>query len=141
VSDNKHKPETAELNPFESILSTMNEAGGFTVSVLTSSEGLPIATVPSSYSSDLAAAMVALLQRASNDAQCQLGMAEVDEVTIRDHDHVRLVCRYFTVGHRSVGADAPTGRTRLNLATLVPPGCYYRRVTNQAVEQIKQLLS
>jgi predicted regulator of Ras-like GTPase activity (Roadblock/LC7/MglB family) len=118
------------VSNFEEILSAMNEAGGFVVSVLTSLEGLPIATVPADYSSDLAAAMVALLQRASSDAQGQLGMAEVDEVTIRDCQRVRLVCRYFTVE-----------KERLILAAMVPPGRYYRQATNRAIEQIKRLLS
>ncbi len=118
------------MSNFEEILSTMNEEGGFVVSVLTSSEGLPIATSPADYSSDLAAAMVALLQRASNDAQGQLGMAEVDEVTIRDQKRVRLVCRYFTAG-----------KEKLIMAAIVPPGRYYRYVTNRAIGQIRQLLS
>jgi len=99
----------------------MNEAGGFEVSVLTSIEGLPISTVPTSYNSDLMAAMVALVQKVSNDAQSQLRMAEVDEVTIRDRDIVRLVCRYLTIGEE-----------KLILVTLVPPDHAYRHVTNQA---------
>lgn len=130
MNDNEHKPKAAEPTSLEEILSAMNAAGGFTVSVLTSTEGLPIATVPADYSSDLAAAMVALLQRASNDAQGQLGMAEVDEVTIRDRDRNRLVCRYFVVG-----------RERLILAAMVPAGRSYRRATNRAVERIRRLLS
>ncbi|MBL7063182.1 MAG: hypothetical protein ISS49_03095 [Anaerolineae bacterium] len=54
----------------------------------------------------------------------------MDEVTIYDRDRVRLVCRYLTVG-----------RERLILAALVPPGRCYRRVTNQAIRRIRQLLS
>ena len=130
MDDNKHKLETTEPTSLEEILAAMNETGQFIVSLLTSTEGLPIAVAPADYDSDVAAAMVALLQRVSNDAQSQLGMAEVDEVRIRDHDAVCLVCRYFTVGDQ-----------RLILATTVPPGRYYRRVTNRAVTQIRQLLS
>jgi predicted regulator of Ras-like GTPase activity (Roadblock/LC7/MglB family) len=130
VDDNKREPEATEPTSLEEILAAMNEAGQFTVSLLTSAEGLPIAVAPTDCDSDVAAAMVALLQRVSHDAQSQLGMAEVDEVTIRDRDSIRLVCRYLTVGEQ-----------RLILAATVLPGCYYRRVTNRAVKQIRQLLS
>jgi len=130
VGNNEHQPGATEPTSLEEILCVMNEAGGFRVSVLTSTEGLPIVTVPAGYDSDVTAAMVALLQRVSSDAQSQLGMAEIDEVTIRVRDRIRLVCRYLTVG-----------RERLILAAIVPPGRYYRRVTNRAIRQIRQLLS
>ena len=112
------------------ILHEMNQAGKFDVSVLTSTEGLPIAADPTGYDSTLTATTVALLQRASNDTQRQLGATDVDEVTICDHDRTRLVCRYLPVGER-----------RLILAVKVPPGCSYRRITNQALRRIRRLLS
>jgi predicted regulator of Ras-like GTPase activity (Roadblock/LC7/MglB family) len=130
VNDNKHKREATAPASLEEVLAVMNEAGKFTASLLTSPEGLPIAAAPADYDSDVAAAMVALLQRVSHDAQGQLGMAEVDEVTIRDHDTVCLVCRCLTVGQQ-----------RLILTVTVPPGRPYRRVTNQAIRQIKHVLS
>ena len=130
LSDNLRQPGTALPTSVEQILHDMNEAGAFQVSLLTSTEGLPIATVPATYDSDLTAAMVALIQRASNDAQSQLGMAEVDEVTICAHDSMRLVCRYVVIRGE-----------RLILAAMVPPDHSYRRVTNQAVKRIKRLLS
>ncbi len=55
---------------------------------------------------------------------------DVDEVTICDHDRTRLVCRYLPVGER-----------QLILAVKVPPGCSYRRITNQALRRIRRLLS
>jgi len=130
MSDNKHQPGAAEPTSLKEILYAMNEAGEFQISVLTSTEGLPIATAPASYNSDLTAAMVALIQRVSNDAQSQLGMKDVDEVTIHDRARIRLVCRYIFAG-----------REKLILAAMVPPGRSYRRVTNHAVRQIKRLLS
>jgi predicted regulator of Ras-like GTPase activity (Roadblock/LC7/MglB family) len=108
----------------------MNKAGGFQVSLLTSTDGLPIATVPAAHDSDFMAAMVALIQMACNDAQGQLGMANVDEVTIRDCDHTRLVCRYVVIGN-----------DKLILSAMVPASCAYRRVTNQAIRRIKRMLS
>ncbi len=130
MGNNKHQSGATKPTSLNNILHEMNEAGRFQVSVLTSMEGLPIATVPAGYDSDLTAAMVAVVQRASNDAQSQLGMADVDEVTIRDHDRIRLVCRYLVVG-----------KEKLILAAIVPSGHPYRHVTNRAVRQIKQLLS
>jgi len=112
------------------ILHEMNEAGGFEISMLASTEGLPMATAPDSYNGDLTAAMVALIQRASNDTKSQLKMAEVEEVTICDRKHIRLVCRYL-----------PVGKEKLILVVKAPPGCPYRRITNQAIRRIKRLLS
>ena len=130
MGENEHRTGATKPPSLKEILYAMNEAGGFRLSVLTSNEGLPIATAPVDYNSDLAAAMVALLQRVSNDAQSQLEMSELDEVTIRDSDRTRLVCRYLTVRRQS-----------LILAAMVPPGSPYRRVTNRAAKQIRELLS
>ena len=130
MSDNPRQPAVTMPTPIERILREMNQAGRFQVSLLTSAEGLPIATVPATCDSDVAAAMVALIQRASYDAQSQLGMKDVDEVTIRDRDRIRLVCRYIAVGSE-----------RLILAAMVPPGHSYRRVTNLTVRRIRRLLS
>jgi len=130
VNDRYHDPSMANPTSLEEILRKTNEAGGFQSCVLTSTEGLPIAAVPTGYNSDFMAAVVALIQRTSNDAQSQLGMADVDEVTIRDRDRVRLVCRHIVVG-----------RDKLILAVMVPPGCTSRRATNWAVRMIKQVLS
>ena len=130
MNDDQYNREATEPASLGEILAAMNEAGAFAASLLTSPEGLPIAAVPSDYDSDVAAAMVALLQRVSSDARGQLGMAEVDEVTIRDRDTIRLVCRYF-----------PVGEQRLILTATVPPGRPYRRVTNRAIRQIQHMLS
>jgi predicted regulator of Ras-like GTPase activity (Roadblock/LC7/MglB family) len=130
MSDNPRQPAVTMPTPIERVLREMNRAGEFQASLLTSAEGLPIATAPANCDSDVTAAMVALVQRASYDAQSQLGMADVDEVTIRDRDRIRLVCRYIAVGSE-----------RLILATMVPPGHSYRRVTNLTVRRIRRLLS
>ena len=130
MSDNKQQSGVVEPASLEEILYAMNEAGGFRVSVLTSTEGLPIATVPADYDSDVTAAMVALLQRVGNDTQSQLGMAAMDEMTIYDCDRTRLVCRRIIVG-----------RERLILVAIVPRGHCYRSATNRAIRRIRRLLS
>lgn len=119
----------AEAEPLADIVNEMHEEGGFTISVLATKEGLPIATAPRGQNSELAAAIIALLQQVSNETQSQLSMAPVDEVTIRDQDRVRLVCRYLVVGPEE-----------LILAALVPPDHYYRQVTNRAIKRIEQSL-
>ena len=132
MNDKKHKEGTG-TTPSPSLQQTLSRArdeGDFEMVVLTSTEGLPIVTVPSDYSSDLASAMVALLQRVSNDAQGQLGMSQVDEVTIRGQDHTRLVCRQMVIAGEE-----------LILVAVVPPGRSYRRVMNRAVRQIRGILS
>lgn len=130
MNDKPRESAPAKSTSLEEILCRMNEVEGFRVSMLTSTEGLPIAAVPANYDSDFAAAIVALIQRTSNDARSQLGMADVDEVTIRACDGIRLVCRHIVAG-----------RDRLILAVMVPPDCPYRRVTSQAVKEIRELLS
>ncbi|HHS97528.1 MAG TPA: hypothetical protein ENK08_06455 [Chloroflexi bacterium] len=121
--------DTTPSPSLQRILEEVRARGGFQVSVLTSTDGLTITTVPSDYNSDLASAMVALLQKVSNDVQGQLGMAEVDEVAIRTRDNTRLVCRRIPVE----GAE-------LILAAIVPPGRTYRRVMNWAVQRIRRAM-
>lgn len=125
-----NEPGIVGIQHFEEVLEQMTRNGEFTAAVLASDEGLPLASVPSPYDSDAAAAMVALLQSVSREARVQLSMAEVDELTISDRDRIRLVCRY-------VEANGEV----LILAAMVPPNVYYRRVTNRAIRRIKHLLS
>jgi predicted regulator of Ras-like GTPase activity (Roadblock/LC7/MglB family) len=115
---------------FVDILEEMNQEGGFTRSVLASSEGLPIASVPVNPDSELASALVALLQKVSADTQDQLGLSPVDEITIRLENQEHLVCRTIT-----------TGRDCLSLCALVPPHHPYRRATNRAVKRIREILN
>lgn len=125
-----NEPISAGIQQFEEVLEQMTQNGDFTAAVLASDEGLPLASVPEPYDSDAAAAIVAMLQSVSREARDQLSMSEVDELTISDHDRIRLVCRYLEVNGEV-----------LILAAMVPPNVYYRRVTNRAIRRIKHLLS
>jgi predicted regulator of Ras-like GTPase activity (Roadblock/LC7/MglB family) len=125
-----NKPSQTTTDPLadvtlEEILREMSARGNFEAAVLTSLDGLPIATVPADYESEVAAAMVAMLQQVSHDARTQLAMGRIDEVTIRDEDFTRLVCRYIEAEGQ-----------RLILAVVVPGGQPYRRVTNRALRDI-----
>jgi len=132
--ENKHQSGPVETLSFyqeaRRILQAMHKETKFQAVVLTSPEGLSIITVPANYGGDVAAAIAGMLRRVSDRAQSQLGMGEMDEVIIRDHDHNRLVCRYL-----------PDGKKGLILVVIVSPGCPYRRATNRAIRQIRQLLS
>jgi predicted regulator of Ras-like GTPase activity (Roadblock/LC7/MglB family) len=133
MKDDVHA-QTARLGDYQQVkyaLQAMNEAGQFEAAVLTSVEGLPIITIPTNYDSHVAAALVAMLRKISDRAENQLGMAEVDEITIYGRDRIRLVCRYI---------PSTDGENSLMLAVMVPPGQSYRRVTNRAVRQIRHLL-
>jgi predicted regulator of Ras-like GTPase activity (Roadblock/LC7/MglB family) len=112
---------------FEQALEKINRTGSFEASVLTSSDGLPIATMPSGYDTDVTAAMVALLGAVAQQTRDQVGMAPLDEVSVRSSDHIRLVCRCFQVD----GED-------FILAVMIPPEQrYYRQLTNQAIRELR----
>ena len=127
--EKNHQEEGNALLTFVEILQVMNSEGGFARSVLATSEGLPIASAPDNPDNELAGAMVALLQKVSEDTQGQLEMAPVDEVTIRTEDRTYLVCR-------RIG----TGEDSLSLCALVPANHAYRRATNKAVKRIQEIL-
>ena len=116
-------------NSFTNILEEMNQEGGFTRSVLATSEGFPIASAPMRPDHELASAMIAMLQQVSVEAQDNLKLAPVDEVTIRTEEKVHLVCRTI-----------PSGTDWICLCVLVPPDQVYRRVTNKAVRRIRDVV-
>jgi predicted regulator of Ras-like GTPase activity (Roadblock/LC7/MglB family) len=111
---------------FEETLERINREGQFEASVLATSDGLPIATAPSGYDTDVTAAMVALLKSVAQQTQDNVGMAALDEVSVRASDHIRLVCRSFQIN----GED-------LILAVVVPrKQRYYRQMTNRAIREL-----
>ena len=112
---------------FEQALDKINREGNFQASVLASSDGLPIATVPSDYDTDITAAMVALLRNVAQQTQDHIGMSQLDEVSVRAGDHIRLVCRCLELD----GED-------FILAVVVPrEQRYYRQLTNRAIKELK----
>lgn len=129
MTDKVPEGRSSQTVTFREILSSMNEEGGFQRSVLATGEGLPIAAAPNLGESESTGAMISMLQRVSQDIQEQLDFHGVDEVTIRDDQRNRLVCRGINVGQDS-----------LILAAFVPPGQYYRRATNRAIKHIQQLV-
>jgi predicted regulator of Ras-like GTPase activity (Roadblock/LC7/MglB family) len=129
VTDKGHQQGEEGSLSFSEILEEMNRTGGFTRSVLATSEGLPIASSPENPDMELASAMIALLQQVSAETQDHLGMEPIDEVVIRTRDQVHLVCRTIN-----------SGTDWLSLCAVVPPGRFYRRVTNRAVRMIRRAI-
>lgn len=112
---------------FEQTLEKINSEGNFRASVLASSDGLPIAAAASPYDAELTAAMVALLRSVAQQTRRQVGMAQLDEVSVRASDRLRLICRCFQMD----GED-------FILAVVVPSRQrYYRRQTNRAVRELR----
>jgi len=112
---------------FEKILQEMNRAGDFQAALLSTTEGLPLASSPVGYEDEMAAATVALLNKVARQAHQQLNLAQVDELSLVGDDRTRLTCRYFSIA----GQD-------LVLTVLTPPDCYYRRLTNRAIRRIRR---
>jgi len=111
---------------FEETLERINREGNFEASVLATPDGLPIATAPAGYDSDVTAAMVALLQSVAQQTQDHVGMAPLDEVSVRASDHIRLVCRSFRVDGEN-----------FILAVVVPrEQRYHRQLTNRAIREL-----
>jgi predicted regulator of Ras-like GTPase activity (Roadblock/LC7/MglB family) len=111
---------------FAKILDDMNEAGNFKASFLADAEGLPVAAANSSYDTDTASAMAAMVRNAVEQTRTRIDLAEADEVTVRANDKVRLVSRYFAVGDDT-----------LILVVVAPPDRPYRRVTNRAIKALR----
>jgi len=129
VSENQLSSERNASASFVDILQEMNLEGGFTRSVLATSEGLPIASAPMRPDHELASAMIAMLQQVSVETQDHLELAPVDEVTIRTKESMHLVCRTIS-----------SGKDWICLCALVPPGHVYRRATNRAIRRIKEVI-
>lgn len=126
ASNAQRRVEATGVQAFEHLLQEILERGGFVTAVLANGQGLPIATATARQDANVTSAMVAMLQRVSEEARQRLGMAHVDQVAIRDREGARLVCRCLYV----------EGEVFL-LAVMVPPRTYYRRVTNWALRQIR----
>lgn len=125
----KAKPATAS-QVLNQLLDKLNQEGGFLISVLTDNQGLSLAAASSEgMDSDVQSAVVAQVQKTAAQVGRQLGMALADEIVLNDSNGQRLVCRPFHINDHD-----------LILAVTVPDKAQtYRRVTNKAIEAIKQV--
>ena len=111
------------------ILQEMNEAGGFSIAVLTDRHGFPLASAAGQGNdAETQSAVVALIQKTASQATSQMGIGQTDEITLFDNEGNRLVCRPFDVnGHQLILAVRIDDRHKA-----------YRRLTNQAIRKISQ---
>lgn len=110
------------------VLMSLNTTGGFLVTVLTDAEGLVLASAPSpGWDADKQAAVVALIQRTARQVQI-VSLGAVDEISIRDVNGRRLICRPFDLD----------GNVLL-LSILAEEGKPYRRLTNAAVRGVRRV--
>lgn len=108
------------------ILQEICREGQVITAIVANREGFLIAAASQTHDAETAAAMVAYLRDTAQRAQRQLGLSQLDEVTIRDRDRRLLVCRSFTVGEGE----------ELLLVVMVPQQQAYRRLTNIAIQRI-----
>lgn len=110
------------------VLMSLNTTGGFLVTVLTDAEGLVLASAPSpGWDADKQAAVVALIQRTARQVQI-VSLGAVDEISIRDVNGRRLICRPFELD----------GNVLL-LSILAEEGKPYRRLTNAALRGVRRV--
>ncbi|MFZ5807810.1 MAG: hypothetical protein ACOY16_00860 [Chloroflexota bacterium] len=120
------------VNDIRSILTELNEQGGFNISILTDVQGLPIASASrDGVDPEQHSANVAIMQKSISQLVNRLGMKETDEISIFDSAGQRLVCRPIQVNSHS-----------LILAVIVPDKRKaYRKVLNHSVTQIRRVWS
>ena len=116
-----------ELNQ---LLSGMNRAGGFPISILTDTQGLAIASAAQDgLDPERQSAVVAFVQKTAVQVSRQLGMAQADEISLYDAVGQRLVCRPFQIDeHQLILAVMVADREQS-----------YRRLTNHTLVEIQRV--
>lgn len=126
--DNKKSLSTGS-SLLSKVLQEMNQAGNFTISVLTDRHGFPLAAASQNGEDpEMQSAVVALIQKTALQTENQLGMGQTDEISLFDQDGNRLVCRPF----------AANGRYLILAVQMKNRNQPYRRLTNQAIRKIKR---
>ncbi len=111
----------------ENILQALCREEQVTAAIIANREGFLIATAAATPDAETIAALAAYLRDTAQRAQTQLGLAQLDEVTVRDRLHRTLVCRSFPVD----------GEDDLLLVIIMPTSKAYRRLTNIAIRRIR----
>lgn len=122
---------TTTTNPFlilHKLLNDLNTDGGFSITVLTDQNGLPIASsAGDSDDIDMQAAVVSKVEKIISQVKPQLGMAAMDEIAVNDVNGKKLVCRSFVAN-----------QVEFTLAILMDSrNKAYRRLTNKAIAAIQ----
>jgi predicted regulator of Ras-like GTPase activity (Roadblock/LC7/MglB family) len=119
-------------NELNHLLETLNQEGGFPISILTDSQGLAIASAAEEgMNADKQSAVVAFIQKTAVQVSKQLGFSGSEEISLVDNDGRHLVCRSFKVKQFD-----------LILSVMVPDrGTSYRRMTSNAIKRIIEVWS
>jgi predicted regulator of Ras-like GTPase activity (Roadblock/LC7/MglB family) len=111
------------------ILESVLARGEYETVLLSDDDGLILASAGEEENVGMMAAMTAFLRDSARQAQEQLGLDHVNELSLVGDDRFRLVCRFF----------ATRAGQRLSLTLIVPPDRAYRRNTNRALRRIRRI--
>jgi predicted regulator of Ras-like GTPase activity (Roadblock/LC7/MglB family) len=114
----------------QTLLNDLNLQGGYSVTVLTDENGLPIASSSGNEDGvEMQAAVVSKVEKIISQVKPQLGMAATDEISLNDVNGKKLVCRTFT-----------TNGCEFTLAILMGSrDKSYRRLTNKTIVRIQRM--
>ena len=112
------------------ILNDINREGGFSITVLTDDNGLPLAaSQEKDDTSEVQSAVVAQVQKVVQRVHNHLDMAAPEEISLNDIHGKRLVCRSFITADNNV-----------ILAVLIPSrDKSYRKLMNRAIREIHKI--
>ncbi len=108
------------------LLAHANEQGRFPLSLVSTHQGLLVASAGEPLLQTHIAALTALFDDVVRRSERDLVLANIDELTIRDGQLGRIVIRPLEVGH-----------ARMFLVVRVPRTRPWRRITNQLVRDLQ----
>jgi predicted regulator of Ras-like GTPase activity (Roadblock/LC7/MglB family) len=119
-----------QYSALANILKDLVSQGGFTIAVLTDSNGLPLASSDvDQETSEAQSAVVAQVQNVVLRALGHLSMSAPEEISLNDVDGRKLVCRQFS-----------SGETMVYLAVLIPNRVKsYRLLMNKAIRSVQNI--
>lgn len=118
------------INSLRSVLSELNSEGKFLSTILTDTQGLPLAAASrSGVDPDVHSAIVAALYKSATQYVREIGFKPIEEITFLDSEGRLLVCRFFTLAKQT-----------LILSALISGKYPYRRLMNRAVGKLKRIL-
>jgi predicted regulator of Ras-like GTPase activity (Roadblock/LC7/MglB family) len=114
------------------VLQQMNQEGGFPISVLTDSQGLPIASAAQKgMNADRQSAVVAFIQKTATQVSKQLGLSGSEEISLLDSEGMHLICRFFKVYEYDLILSVMISHRNTS----------YRRITSNAIRRIAEIWS
>lgn len=122
------QPQTREQTVFDNILRDIVAEGGYEAALLADSDGFALAAMPFDTMTELMAAVTAMLRDTVNQAHQHLKLDNINELSLVSDNRLRFICRFFQT---DVGQS-------LSLTVIAPADQAYRRITNQAVNRIKE---